>query len=641
MNIVRSSTPVVESTRRKVFLVFIGVLVVTCLLANLPHSSATSTDAADELVGLWKAHRWFGPVARGPLVIKKAGVTYTADMCGRILPVRVEKGELSFELPNGQGAFRGKLEAGGEILGHWFPPPSTAQFVGFKYASPVRLKQDGANLWSGQVVPFDDVFTFYLMAQKRPDGSLSVILRNPDRDFGGQIGAERMTREGNVIKLFGKRAGQTQERELASGTYNPDSEVLTLSFPFRGGSYDFKRDDDDSDFYPRGKNPGRYVYSPPLARDDDWPTGTLEEAGINRAWIEKFIQMIIERPMDSLSTPQVHGILIARHGKLVLEEYFHGQHRDKLHETRSASKSLTATLIGAAMQSGAPLKLSTPVYQIMNGGEFPPNLEPQKRAMTLEHLLTTSSGYFCDDTNPDAPGNENTMLDESKEPDYYRFTLNLPMASQPGEKSVYCSINPNLALGMMSRATGESPLYTFDRLLGGPMKIHRYGWSGDPAGNPYGGGGVQFLPRDFMKLGQLMLNGGTWQGRRILSRDFVARASAPLYHLRNVYYGYLWWGIDYPYKERTVHGFYAGGSGGQGVMVIPELDLVIATYGGNYSSGRSAIHIQQELIPRYILPAVREKGDDDSAPVKEREYVTPYGRSSVSGPVASKPVQKK
>jgi CubicO group peptidase (beta-lactamase class C family) len=309
--------------------------------------------------------------------------------------------------------------------------------------------------------------------------------------------------------------------------------------------------------------------------------------------------------MESVDTPEIHGILIARHGKLVLEEYFHGQHRDKLHETRSAAKSLTATIVGAAIEAGEPLALSTPVYKAMNGGVFPADLEPRKRAMTLEHLLTMSSGYFCDDTNPDAPGNEDAMLDQSDETDYYRYTLKVPMESAPGGKAVYCSINPNLALGVVSRATGESPMDTFDRLLGIPMKIHRYGWPLDGAGHPYGGGGVQFLPRDFMKLGQLMLDGGTWQGRRILSRDFVARASAPLYSLRNLVYGYLWWGIDYPYKDRTVHAFFAGGAGGQIVMVIPELDLVAAAYGGNYSSRGSHI-FQQSYVPQYILPAVGE-----------------------------------
>jgi CubicO group peptidase (beta-lactamase class C family) len=600
--------------------------------AQTPSSPAAAVDLADELAGLWKAKRWFGPFARGPLVIERTGETYTAEMIGRTIPVRVDKDSLSFDLPNGQGSFRGKLQPEGVLLGHWYPPSSSALMTTFKYASPVHLKPQSSHRWSGEVAPFEDVFTFYLLAQKRPDGTMGALLRNPERDFGTWLGVDRMVLDGNIVKLIGKRAGQTEERELARGTYDANDEVITLSFPQRGGTYDFRREGDESDFYPRGRNPGRYVYSSPAARDDGWPTGTLEEADIDRAALEKFIQGIIDTPMESADSPQVHGLLIARHGKLVLEEYFHGEHRDKLHETRSASKSLTATVVGAAIQAGA-LALSTPVYQIMNGGAFPPDLEARKRAMTLEHLLTTSSGYFCDDTNPEAPGNENTILEQTDEPDYYRFTLQVPMATLPGEKAVYCSANPNLALGVVGRATGETPMATFDRLIGAPMKIHRYGWLLDPAGNPYGGGSVQFLPRDFMKLGQLMLNGGTWQGHRILGRDFVARASAPLYHLRNIYYGYLWWGIDYPYKDRTVHAFFAGGAGGQGVMVIPELDLVIATYAGNYSS-RVGLNIQQNLAPRYILPAVRGPGDEKRPVMPREDYVSPYGPSKFSGPVS-------
>jgi CubicO group peptidase (beta-lactamase class C family) len=196
------------------------------------------------------------------------------------------------------------------------------------------------------------------------------------------------------------------------------------------------------------------------------------------------------------------------------------------------------------------------------------------------------------------------MLDQTDEPDYYRYTLAVPMASAPGEKAVYCSSNPNLALGLVGRATGESPMYAFDRLLGDPMKIHSYGWLLDPAGNPSGGGSVNLLPRDFMKIGQLMLDGGTWDGRRILSRDFVARASSPLYRIGERGYGYLWWGQDYLYQGRTIHAFAALGAGGQVMMVFPELDLVIATFGGSYSSSGWR-YMGGELIPEHILPAVR------------------------------------
>jgi CubicO group peptidase (beta-lactamase class C family) len=207
------------------------------------------------------------------------------------------------------------------------------------------------------------------------------------------------------------------------------------------------------------------------------------------------------------------------------------------------------------------------------------------------------------------------------------------MASAPGEKAVYCSCNPNLALGVVSRATGESPYDLFDRLVAYPMKIERYGWGGDRAGNPYGGGGMQLLPRDFMKFGQLMLNGGSWGGYRILGCEFVARASAPLYHLRGLYYGYLWWSVDYPYKDRTIRGFYAGGAGGQSVIVFPDLDLVIASFGGNYSS-TGTFFMQRTVVPRDLLPAVREARDDKHATVVPREdYALKIGPTTETGQV--------
>jgi CubicO group peptidase (beta-lactamase class C family) len=580
---------------------------------------------AGDLPGLWKAKGRFGPDARGPLIVQREGPNYRADLLGRSVDMRLEGGELVFELPDRLGRFRGKVE-GRNILGHWFryATPvngngSTAPVV----LSPVLLRPDGRDRWRSDVEPLQDDFTFYLLLARRPDGSMSAVLRNPEFDFGTQQRVERLSVDGNHLELIGKRGGK--EREIAAGNWDAENDTITLDFPGRGGNYDFHRDDDDSEFYPRGRIPGRYAYHAPPRFDDGWPTSTLEAENIDVPAMERFIQKLTDMPMDSNDALQIHGVLIARHGKLVLEEYFHGEHRDKLHMTRSAAKSVTAVLVGAVMQAGAPLKLSSPVYQVMNGGTFPAGLEPQKRTMTLEHLLTMSSGLFCDDGNDAAPGNEDKMWDQTEEPDFYRLTLKVPQATPPGENAVYCSVSPNLALGMIGRATREFPIYSFDRLIAGPMKIGNYAWAMDPAGNPYGGGGSQFRPRDFMKFGQLMLNGGTWDGRRILSKEFVAAASTPQYHLARIYYGYNWWMQDYPYKDGTVRAVQALGAGGQILTVVPELDLVIATYAGNYSS-RVQIEFGQNYVPRYILPAVRQVGDDATAPVVERDFKSAYGR---------------
>ena len=605
-------------------------------LAQAPSTSPPSTPAVssssgvEELAGLWKAKRWFGGFESARLIIERNGGAYTADLLGRTLPVRTERDALTFSLPDGKEKFHGRLEANA-IRGHWMRAGTSEK--GDATASPVFLKADGPNRWSGQLSPGKEEFTLYLLLQKKPDGSLGVLLGNPERDIGNQLGVQRLTREGNVIKLFGKRRGQKDEREIASGAYDPENKMISLALPNRGGSYDFRRESDESDFYPRGKTPGRYIYRPPLALDDGWVTSSLEKENIDRAGIENLIQVLLDAPMDVPTTPKIHALLIARHGKLVLEEYFHGENRDRLHQIYSGGKSVTATIIGAAMQAGAPLKPSSRVYEVMNGGKSPPDLEPGKREMTLEHLMTMSSGYFCDDDNEDAPGSEDRMQDQTEEPDFYRYTLKVPMATPPGEKAVYCSANANLALGMVGRATGQSQLDTFDRLIGSPMKISRYSWWLDPAGNPYGAGAIGFLPRDFIKFGQLMLNGGTWQGHRILGQEFAARATSPLYHLWGWQYGYLWWSLDYPYKNRTVREFHAGGAGGQAVVVIPELDLVIATLGGNFYNGGSW-YIQLNAIPQYLLPAVREPGDDKNAPVVPRKDFAPKkGPAEESGPI--------
>jgi CubicO group peptidase (beta-lactamase class C family) len=577
------------------------------------------------LVGLWQARRRFGPDARGPLTLRRGPGGWTADFVGGVHPVRADGDGLAFALPGDAGAFRGRLAADGRrITGHWTPPLSVIH--GARFAVPVVLEADGADRWRGEIALLDDAFTLYLMVQKRPDGALGAFLRNPERNIGARYDIDHLERDRGAIRLVGRAGSGPAETTLLSGSYDPSTDVLTIELPARGGSYEFHRDGDRSEFYPRGKHAAQYAYQPPPALDDGWPTGTLEDAGISRAGIEAFIQTVVDTPIDSAHAPQIEGVLIARHGTLVLEEYFHGERRDQLHDTRSAAKSLTATMVGAAIHAGAPLSLSSPVYRTMAGGALGQDVDPRTQAMTLEHLMMMRSGYFCDDRDPSAPGNEDTLQSQTDDPDYYHYSLKVPLATAPDERSVYCSMNPNLALGMVGRATAESGLDMFDRLVGGPLGITRYAWPLDPAGHAYGGGGVRALPRDFMKLGQLMLGDGTWHGHRVLDREFVARASAPLHDLNGIQYGYLWWSIEVPYKERALRAFFAAGNGGQAVIVVPALDLVIAIYAGNYSDSPTAIHVQQDLAPTYILPAVREPGDDPHAAVTPRAFTSPYGR---------------
>ena len=224
-------------------------------------------------------------------------------------------------------------------------------------------------------------------------------------------------------------------------------------------------------------------------------------------------------------------------------------------------------------------------------------------AMNLEHLLSMTAGFDCDDSKM-RPGAEDVMQEQTDELDWYRYTLNVPMAYAPGEQIIYCSAEPNLAAGMLERVAGEPLPEMFHRLVASPLHMGRYHLFLTPTGAAYGGGGHHFQPRDFLKLAQLMVNEGRWEGRQIISREWAQKSGAALRNLTpSQTYGYLWNSVEYPHEGRKLHAYFAGGNGGQIFMGIPELQLVIGFTGGNYSD-RVLFRAQREFIPQDILPAV-------------------------------------
>jgi CubicO group peptidase (beta-lactamase class C family) len=565
------------------------------MMAARAHGQA----AAPDLVGLWEAKGRFGPDVAGPLVVDRAGGAWRAAIAGRTAQVRVAHDSVAFDLPDGSGSFIGRLDAqGGRVVGHWIQPRTVTD--GFRYASPLILEPCGAECFAGTVAPRADGFTFYLQVQPRADGTLGALLRNPERNLVRFIRVDHIEADGPAVRLLDVR-----DTVVATGVLR-DEGVMTIYLPGRGGSYDFRRVPDGAFtfFYPRGYPTTAYSYTPPLDRRDGWPVGSLDDVDIDRAQIAAFVQTLASAPVDSAGALKVHGLLIARRGRLVLEEYFYGESGDKPHETRSASKSVTTVLLGAAMQTGAQIGPATAVYPAMRPGAG--GLDARKRALTLDHLLTMSSGLDCDDNGDDRPGNETAITDQDDNPDWYGMILDLDVIREPGERAVYCSINPHLAGGVLARVTGRSIADLMYGLVAEPLGMRGYYVPITPTGDGYLGGGWRFRPRDFMKLGQLYLDGGTWRGRRILSEEWVRQSTAPRYALGTATrYGYQWWLREYPYAGRTVQAFYASGNGGQFVVVIPELDLVIAVYGGNYNERAGGLMIA-DLIPRYILPAARE-----------------------------------
>ncbi|MBC8646069.1 MAG: serine hydrolase [Thermoanaerobaculia bacterium] len=558
-----------------------------------------------EIAGLWSARRDFGPRVGGTLFIAREAPGGRAEVAGRTASVRFTGDRVSFALADGEGDFRGLVRKG-RIVGHWIQPPTASHRYG--WATPVLLEPDGPDRWRGMVEPLEDRNTIYMPVRRNEDGTMGAFLRNPERNLGRFLGVEQIEIDGRSVKLLGRRSDQAPRTTVAEGIFDAETQRISIYLPWRGGTYDFQRASaaDKAAFYPRGQPPEPYAYRPPPKTGDGWGVGSLEEAGVSREAIERFVQMLLNVPMDSIHASDVHAVLIARHGKLVLEEYFHGFHRDEPHDTRSASKSATSVLAGAAIHRGLPIATTTIVDDALRGAAAVPDSDPRRRAMTVETLLTMSPGLDCDDADPQSPGQEDTMQEQTEEPDWYRFMLNLRLVRRPGEKAVYCSGVSNLIGGVLGRATGRWLPELYHELLATPLQLGRYALNLTPTGDAYMGGGTHLLPRDFLKLGQLMMDGGRWKDRRIIGEDWARRSVSPLYALRANHYGYQWWVTEYPYRGRKVRAFFAGGNGGQVVMGVPELDLVIGFHGGNYSD--QALFIPQRIyVPEHILPAVAER----------------------------------
>lgn len=336
-----------------------------------------------------------------------------------------------------------------------------------------------------------------------------------------------------------------------------------------------------------------YSYSPPPVTDDGWRTASLEAAGMKKALIEDMI-----RAVHAGDYTGIESILVARGGELVLEEYFGEQGREDLHTMRSASKALTSALVGIAIDKGIIPSVEAKVlpYFPEYDGEIA-NWDERKRDINIGHLLSMTSGV---------KGNEDAMYPTD---DWIKFYLDQPLAAAPGEKFSYATSGVVTLGNIITRASGlRVPAFT-DEYLFGPMGITEYRWpitnSRGSQGLAMTGGGLNLRSRDMLKFGQLFLNGGVWEGERLLSESWI-ETSTTWHATSDLYgedFGYLWRMIDREIEARAIRSYEAWGNGGQFIMIFPELDLVAVFTGENYGKFPE-MEQPFELIDNYILPAV-------------------------------------
>jgi len=314
----------------------------------------------------------------------------------------------------------------------------------------------------------------------------------------------------------------------------------------------------------------------------------------------------------------IQGLLIARHGKLVFEDYFYGFDRERPHDMPSSSKTF-ATLLAGIAADHRMLRTDTRIVPLFPGYQPLSNPDRRKDRITLRDLMTMSPGPRLRRREPGIAKKRRHDAGPGGQLDWYRYTLDLPMVSDPGGTApIYCSASIHVVGGAVRQATKQwlpEVFREYVEYVARPLQFGMYHINLTPTGEAYMGGGMYVRPRDQLKLGQLYLNKGMWGGHRVISERWVRESwNAAGTFKRGVVpfdkdhrYGYAWHIHDLEWQGRKYRDYYAGGNGGQNVIVIPDLDMVIGITGGSYGEGMRFMRFELEYVPKYIIAAVRDR----------------------------------
>lgn len=319
--------------------------------------------------------------------------------------------------------------------------------------------------------------------------------------------------------------------------------------------------------------------------------------------------------MDSLIAAnhfqEITSITIAYKGNLVFEKYYNGSNDITLHNTRSATKTITGMLIGCLiddkkLQSEKELAST---YSKRDNIYYP---DSRKNSITVEDLLTMSSSLECNDWNQLSRGNEEKMyLIE----DWVKFYWDLPIKGYPewkekpenlpyGRDFSYCTSGVVVLGDIINNITGDLEQYANESLFT-KLGITDYHWQITPIGIPMTGGGLGLRSLDLLKLGQLYLDNGKWNGKQIISEDWVVKSTTPKakFQVDKAYeYGYLWWLSEFANEKA----FYMTGTGGNKVVIFPNLDLVVVLTSTLYNGGMKSHNQTTNLLNDYIVPEIKK-----------------------------------
>ncbi|MFZ2030964.1 MAG: serine hydrolase [Vitreimonas sp.] len=615
-------------------------LALSLLMIAFATAASAEAPATNSPLGLWFFQTSFPTGLGGELTLTRRGTRWHGEIAGVAAEAQAHGRDVALQFPNQGGLFRGTLNANGSLeRGYWVrremrDDPRFSEGAAQSYAGPINLRLAGGNRWQGDVHPLPDSFTLYLSIFRDSTGALKAAIRNPEQNHHGPAMVLDVTQQGDALRLSapnrqgGPSAG-TQTPAQGGGLeahYVANPEHIELYWAeFEHTLTMMRATPAQRDLFsarPPGAAP--YVYRVPQNMHDGWRIARARDLGVDERGLERAVGWITAIDPTAQRAWMVHSMAVAYRGRLILDEYFYGEDASTPHDLRSASKTFSSVILGAVMREGSRLSPDTRVYDVMAPlGPFA-NPDPRKAQITLGQAMTHTTGLACDDNTedtgrPTSPGDEGEMQAQSQEPNWWRFTLNLPMAYDPGVHYAYCSGGINLAGGVLTLGTGEWLPALFDRTVARPLQFQNYYWNLMSNGDGYVGGGGRIRTRDFLKLGQTYLDGGVWNGRRIVSRDWVRRSLAAQVQInsattglegdafRRVYYevpdGYAWHHIWVQSGDHRYQAYHANGNGGQLLLIVPEFDLAVMFTAGNYRSGLWNLE-RDAIVGDIIIPAL-------------------------------------
>lgn len=339
----------------------------------------------------------------------------------------------------------------------------------------------------------------------------------------------------------------------------------------------------------------KYHYRVPDPTGEGWKCSSLAEAGMDSALIVALMNKILSREI-----PEIHSLLILKDDQLVLEEYFHGYSRERLHRVHSVTKSFTSALLGIAIDKGFIPDDHEPVWKYFAERDSTRWVK-EKYDIRIKHLLSMTAGL---DWKGLQPGESNDDIDMYKTHDYFGFLLNKELKFSPGTQFCYNN-GLSLMLGhILEKSSGLSVEAFTNEYLFEELGITDYSWDVDDNGITRTDGGLKLRPVDMVKFGQLYLSNGKWKDEQIISENWIHHSTEQKIGSNDAGYAFHWWTRNYNINNRVIRTIYAIGHGEQAIILVPEHRLVFVMTAGNYLQTE---HRPFEILTDYILPAI-EKG---------------------------------